>query len=174
MEEREQPQRRGTPRAVLRLRTLAPAGSYGFQREIIDRLDRLDERNELDGFETDVWGAQIPVGSATEQYETYREFESWADRHGVSLAPAFERREIGSLVAEETHEAIVPPLVCLALYDRDDEVRAVYPHADGDRIYTVADGVEGIDGAIPEPVREEESDTTTEDRGIGRPITPDP
>lgn len=178
MEEKEQPLQSGTCRAVLKLRALASAGAHGFQREIVDRLDHLVEQGKLDSFETDVWGAQIPVADPTEQYETYREFESWADRRGVSLAPAFERREFGSMVADETREVIVLPLVCLVLYDRG-ELRAVYPHADGDRIYTVADGVEAVDRALAgsdrvRPRTDERSNGVIGDRRSREPITPDP
>lgn len=135
--------------AVLRVRTATPHGVGDRQRSMIDRLQRLTDKDALQTFDVDVWGEGITVSDTPTAHTGYTEevfydLQTWADRHGHTLEPAFERRSRGSIVTEGTHETIVFPLWCLTVHDHE-ELRAVYPHSDGDRVRTVADGLDAIE-----------------------------
>lgn len=137
-----------TLRAVLRLRSLA----FEYVDEEIDRLERLVGNGQLARFDLDVWGDRIavdrPDAAGSPVLETFEEMERWAVDRGYSLLPAFERRTTGSMVAEDGREIVVVPLRCLTIYDRD-ELRTVYPYADGETVYTVADGLEALETTLP-------------------------
>lgn len=132
-------------RAVLRLRALAPHGINGTQTGIIDRLQQLEADGRIDELDIGVWGRSIGINRAAERdpsgvRETVFEFEQWANEHGCTLRPAFERRN--DHVAGEGR--VVLPLICLAIYT-EEAVQAVYPHVDGERVYTIHDGVKVLE-----------------------------
>jgi hypothetical protein len=44
---------------------------------------------------------------------------------------------------------VVLPLLCLAVYEAKT-VRAVYPHVDGENVYTIHDGIEALESRFME------------------------
>lgn len=137
-------------RAVLRLRTLAPYGINGTLEEIIGRLRTLVEHGPLTDLDVDAWGRSVGTVDGTDGpdvRETVEEFTDWARRNDCSLTPAFEWREAESFLEEERGRGsvVVLPLLCLAVYDGDGSLEAVYPHRDGEEVATIHDGVEALE-----------------------------
>lgn len=52
------------------------------------------------------------------------------------------------MLDDGTREVWVVPLLTLAVYE-EDELEAVYPHADGDRVRTVDDGLATLETMHP-------------------------
>lgn len=85
----------------------------------------------------------------------------WAESHGYTLAPAFAYRESRSMIDDETRKVTVVPLVTLAVYE-GDRFEAVYPHADGDRVWTVGDDIETLE--VMAPPSDDRSDDPAHER----------
>lgn len=134
-------------RAELFVRSAAPSGVADLQRRLCDRLERLVDDGVLESIECEIWGRSIPAegDSKTSVREKYDEFVEWAVSHDRSLAPAFSVRETGTLASEETHRVVSVPMLCLAVYERDD-LQAVYPCLDDEEVYTVEDGIRALEG----------------------------
>lgn len=140
-------------RATLKLRAFPPHGIADVQRRTLARLHRLVDVGTLATIDVDVWGSHAVMDSLTDHehapsLEAVSDFERWAEKHDYTLAPAFARRECGSMIDDETREVRVVPLVTLAVYE-GDRLEAVYPHADDDRVRTVADGIETLEATAP-------------------------
>lgn len=134
-------------RVVLRLRTLAPHGINKTQTEIIDQLQWFEADDRIAELDIDVWGGSIASNRTADRDpsrvgEMITEFEQWADEHDCTLRPAFEQRN-----ARTTgEERVVLPLLCLAIYDANSQtVQAVYPHVNGEDVYTIHDGIEELE-----------------------------
>ena len=99
------------------------------------------------------WPSKIELngGASTDSAATFvhAAFDAWATEAGVSLAPAFERRNCYSWTNGDPCEALIFPVACLAVA-RDGDLEAVYPHRDGDEVYTIPDAVERLraDGIV--------------------------
>lgn len=112
--------------------------------DVLDRLERLSEEGEIESFSVESW--ESPTRSLSEDAsarprtavrETVDEFEDWAARHGYTLSPAVDR--------SEDAEEVEVPIVCLAVYDADDELLAVYPHTvSQEGVRTVEDGLSAL------------------------------
>lgn len=134
-------------RATLKLRSFPPHGIADVQRRTLARLHRLTDVGTLTSVDVDVWGSHAVTDSMSDHdapsIEDVFDYERWAEERGYSLAPAFARRESGSMI-DDSREVTVVPLMTLAVYD-GDRLRAVYPHADGERVRTIADGLETLE-----------------------------
>lgn len=134
--------------ATLKLRSFPSYGITDVRRRTLARLHRLADIGTLSEVDVDVWGSHAVADSMPAHDETalkaVSDFERWAEDHGYTLAPAFARRECGSLVDDEVREVTVVPLLTLVVYE-DEELRAVYPHVDDDRVHTVDDGLETLE-----------------------------
>lgn len=135
--------------AVLRLRTLGPAGLNPPQTEVINRLQTLTEQKDgpIADLDLDIWEVSIGVTQTDDRdlvctREMMAEFKYWADVHGYMLRPAFEWRTSDSADTKESQ--IVTPLITLALYSGRC-LQAVYPHIDGERVNTIHDDVEALE-----------------------------
>ncbi|WP_336342797.1 HTH domain-containing protein [Halalkalicoccus ordinarius] len=140
-------------RATLKLRSFPRHGITDVQRRTLARLHRIADVGTLTTIDVDVWGSHAVADSMTDHEcaastETVSDFERWAESHGYTLAPAFAYRESRSMIDDETREVTVVPLVTLAVYE-GDRLEAVYPHADGDRVRTVDDGIETLEAMAP-------------------------
>ncbi|WP_336362414.1 HTH domain-containing protein [Halalkalicoccus salilacus] len=167
-------------RATLKLRAFPPHGIADVQRRTVARLHRLADVGTLATIDVDVWGSHAVADSMTDHEcaastEAVSDFERWAESRGYTLAPAFAYRECGSMIDDETREVTVVPLVTLAVYE-GDRLEAVYPHADGDRVRTVGDGIEALEAMAPpsddrsdDPARERDP---SENRGERLLVTP--
>lgn len=168
----------GSVRAVLRLRTLAPSGLNPPQIEVIDRIQALteDEDGPIADLDIDVWEASMGITHADthdpgDVHELITEFEQWADEHGCTLRPAFKRRSADSAVETETEDIdnredqdlIIPPLLCLAVYD-GETIDAVYPHVDGEEVSTIHDGVEALESMATDEKQ------SRDERGEAEPV----
>ncbi len=126
-------------------RSAAPRDIAELHRRTVERLDRLAEDGSVESIEFEVWGDLIPTGEdRTGSRRAYDEVVDWAEESGYSLAPGFERRETGTIVSEDTRSVVSVPLLCLVIYDGDG-IEAVFPCSDGQRTYTVEDGLVGLE-----------------------------
>jgi hypothetical protein len=132
--------------AVVYCRSLAPSVADETRR-YLKRLAALEERGAIRGYDVELWGDAISLEPdhpvERRLCETVDRFEEWAERHGYTLSPAFERCDVRSLVSAEPREVIRLPVVSLAIYDGTSLV-AVYPHR-ADSTRTVADGLEALE-----------------------------
>lgn len=140
-------------RAILKLRSFPSHGITDVRRRTLTRLQRLADVGILSEVDVDAWGSHAVVDSMADpecaaSIEAVSDFERWAESHGYTLAPAFAYRECGSLLDDEAREVTVVPLLTLAVYE-GDRLEAVYPHADGDRVRTVSDGIETLEAMAP-------------------------
>lgn len=121
-----------TYRVELFVRSLAPTGATDQQSAAIADLERLEEEGVIETYSVTVWGNRIcpETAEATDfgrsLLEKVDRFRRWGRDNGVSLEPYFQRREIRSMV-DEPYAAIVPPLMCLAVYDDAGELWGVFP-----------------------------------------------
>jgi hypothetical protein len=137
----------GLPRVELRVRDPTNTNVGDQLRTIYERLARLREDSKIAGVDAEIWGKQVRartpanptddpiVGPARTKYE---EFESWANRTGHDLEPAFSTHTLGSLVDDERETVVRFPVICLAVYD-DDDLLAVAPCTTDDGVRTVDD-----------------------------------
>lgn len=157
-------------------------GSYRWNAEpsIDERLIALRNSGVIDDLVHRVWGGHIPCEDGEETYRTptdvsvrerVRTFQTWADSRGYSLAPGFRKRERTSTITDRTESIIVPPIVCLAVYDEGTLV-GVYPCSNSERTITVGDCLETFetDGTPPlyEPIAADSIDLDDSD-----PLLPD-
>jgi hypothetical protein len=123
-----------------------------------EQLQQLQEAGRIDSLSLRLWqeselvSDETEIETETEHAETSREaiaeFAAWASDHGYTLYPGFQTRETNPRVTDPVRETLVPPILCLAVY-RGDTLEAVFPYADGERVYTVADGLERLgSGAV--------------------------
>lgn len=140
-------------RAVVRVRTLGPSGLNPPQIEVIDHLETLAEDGVIAEPDVDVWG--MSMGTTQDDRESAEtrnrvaEFEQWATEQEYSLQPAFSWRTADSEGdgASQRRE-IVTPLITLAIYtdtDTEETLQGVYPHLDGENVYTIHEGVEALE-----------------------------
>lgn len=107
-------ERQTQPRAELHLRGLASPGIAETRRRVVDRLEELTETDALDSYDVDVWGTEVILEDTDdllsqrlrEQYEAFRD---WANERGCSLDPAFSRRQLRSMIDEESREVLSLP-----------------------------------------------------------------
>lgn len=119
------------------LRRHTPACTASAEQRLIHRVDALEGTSQVASVRVETWDRVRPHSPrCPDELETVRRFARWADRNGLSLEPAFQRRSAGSLLEESEHVEIVVPLACLAVYD-DGELRCVTPCSNGDRVATV-------------------------------------
>jgi hypothetical protein len=141
-----------TTHIELYVRSMLPDGANERQEAVIDRLERLDDDDEIEGFNVVVWGKQIAPESAAAGTEegTYilnrvAEFKQWALSNNVSLESFYQTTEVESEVTEEAYDAMVLPVMGLAEY-RDGELAHVAPCTEGDIVHTIMDRLERLDG----------------------------
>jgi hypothetical protein len=122
-------------------------GHDAAQQRVLDRIERLDERGVFDVAELESTWQGVEIAATDDRPEalrTYEEFADWAAANEFSLAPAFERRERYVEGTTERREAVVFPVVALAIYV-GDQLRAVLPSSDEFSHYTVHEAIEGFE-----------------------------
>jgi hypothetical protein len=128
------------------------------QRDVWRQLRRFEDTGQVASVEVNVWGECVQWLRDTEDRTdrvpstgirtTYRRFEEWATAAGYDLEPGFDRSTRTSLVSPESHEVIVFPLLCLAVYVEGD-VHAVFPCLTESRVWTLEDGLAILDPTQP-------------------------
>lgn len=133
-------------RAEVYLRTDV-IGSDEAQRRVLDRIGRLDANDVFDAaaLEATWQGVEIDADDARpEAIRTYEEFREWAEANDFTLEPAFDRRERYVEGTTERREAVIFPVVALAIYV-GEQLRAVLPCSDEFTHYTVQEALEGFE-----------------------------
>jgi hypothetical protein len=145
--------------AELYVRSLAPRGARDQQERVVAALDRLTDRETFADYTITVCGEYIPAGETetSPEFETQlrnriADFETWATTNGWSLGPLFERKVVGSLVTDDTHEVLVVPLMVLAEYE-GDRLRFVTPCETDERYWTVQDRLDALARSGPTTTR---------------------
>jgi len=151
-----------TPHIELYVRSLMPDGAHERQEAVIERLERLDQNDDIDGFSVIVWGKQVSRESAAAHTEegTYilnrvAEFKQWALSNNVSLESFYQTTEIESELTED-YSAMVLPVMGLAEYD-DGELKHVAPCTKGDVVHTIMDRLERLEAGAPPAIEQETS-----------------
>lgn len=117
------------------------------QQRVLDRIRRLDDRGVFDVAELESTWQGVEIAETDDRPEalrTYDEFADWAEANDFSLAPAFDRRERYVEGTTERREAVIFPVVALAIYV-GDQLRAVLPSSDEFTHYTVQEAIEGFE-----------------------------
>ncbi len=102
----------------------------GPRTTIIDRLSALAASDAIGGFSVETWPDELAVSEHTEHSEVverYKEFLLWAEENNRSITPPFERRTVSPLIGD-SRDVLTLPIMCLAVYDDDDDLCGVYPH----------------------------------------------
>lgn len=149
-------------RAELYVRSLAPSGTRETQDAIVDRLRHLERNGLVDEIDLTVWGdavclenASSRVGVGAAVAERIQSFHDWCRNTCVSLDPFFTWSSVESTFAGDSHERVIPPQRCLAVYV-GDRLRAVYPCA-----------VDGVPRSLEDGLRRLERD----ERGPATPLS---
>lgn len=106
-------------------------------------LETLQEFGAIDRVTIRASPEAIPMDSSgpfAHSIEAYEEFRDWADRVGVSLAPSFRISEQSTIASSGTKRVLRMPVLSVGVY-LNSVLTAVFPHSDGDRHYSVADGI---------------------------------
>jgi hypothetical protein len=111
------------------------------QEALRTRLRRLESTPLVDELTEHVWPSRV-CDDTPDLLERVEGWEAWAEASGCSLAPAFERRVVTSMVSETTHEEVVLPVVWVDV--RAGDQRLIAPHVD-DGPYTVPEFVTALE-----------------------------
>lgn len=133
----------GERRVELYVRETLPKPAARQRERIVQRLTALEADGHVDSFEADDWDKRIRcVDPANDDArDRYLAFSRWASERGAALRPFFDTRECYSMETGDRADWIVFPALCLAVFD-DDDLAAVFPHADGDTSRSVSDGLD--------------------------------
>lgn len=127
----------------------------GPRTEIIDRLSSMRADGTIDDFTVETWPDEVALSEHTENarvVEVYKDYLLWAEEHGLSITPPFERRTASSLVGGE-EDVLTVPIMCLAVYD--DDLCGVYPCSDENHTWTVSEYLDAYERAGERPEKDE-------------------
>ncbi|WP_236039486.1 minor capsid protein [Haloarcula salinisoli] len=143
------------PYVELYVRSMLPDGAGSRQETVIDKLEKLERREEIAGYNVVVWGKQIAPESAAANTEEGRyilnrvaEFKQWALSNNVSLESFYQRTTVDSEATESAYDAMVLPVMGLAEYD-GNELAHVAPCTAGETVHTITDRLERLDAGEP-------------------------
>lgn len=114
--------------------------------DIINTVHTYEKEGLLTEYAVEFWPDEVRLTDDTEGTDIlthYREFQTWAESEGVSLEPAFTRRERTPLVSDDTETFLRLPVLCLAIYN-DGDLVSVAPHTTSRSPYTVRDALADI------------------------------
>jgi len=127
------------------MRDLAPPPGDP-RTSVLSRLREIEAEGFVDEVSVRVWGKRVSASQEGADdgnkviRERVSEFQTWAERNGHSLEPAFRRCEQSSMVSNERSEVIRLPLQCLAVY-ANDHLLGVFPCSQEGDTNTVNDCV---------------------------------
>jgi len=113
---------------------------------LVETLSEYDEEGIVDELAIEIWPEEVSLAADTKKQpalDRYDRLRAWADDRGVSLEPAFARRERTSLANDGSDAVLVFPMVCLAVRV-DGKLVSVAPHSTATGTYTVADALADI------------------------------
>lgn len=126
---------------VLRLRKCAPACTVDCEERLVQRVEALEETAHVTATRVETWDRlRLRSPKRPEQLAVIDRFARWAARNGLTLEPAFQRREVTTFVHPKERVEIVVPVACLAVYE-DDDLRTVAPCSNGEHVETVGDAL---------------------------------
>lgn len=124
------------PRLELYVRSLAPTDAREPQERVVERLETLDERGAIAGFDVALCGDCVCPSSVTADTDAgkrlldrYDAFETWAAERDRDLV-GFEHKDTQSLLTDTTVTGIVFPRMTLAEY-RGGQLTHVAPSSNG-------------------------------------------
>lgn len=119
----------------------------------IETLKRLQTNGHIETLLVRAWPETLSLDEcapSNESLATFKRFQAWADRAGVSISPPFEQVSRTSTITNECHEVLRMPLLCVALY-LGDTLTAVYPHTDGEQTMKIPAVIDRLrTGELPE------------------------
>lgn len=143
-----------TVRAVLYLRQHASGEIVQQLRRTVTRVRQL-QADKIADVEIKTWAAVNPAleelsDSGPSVTLTVKSFQTWADREGYTLQPAFTRRETSSMLSSRSTTEITVPIMCLAVYE-DSDLCCVAPCSNGERTYSVEQCLAALEAGLTEP-----------------------
>lgn len=151
------------------VRSTVPGPTTETITAIVNRLRHLRDCGQIRTYHVTPWPPERHTVSQTDTaHEPTRdglvaEFEHWAEKHDVTLEPAFRRREVPSsplgIGSDEPREQVRVPIVALALYADEESAEAPtateplrgvvpyteQPYPDTTRTYTVDDWLSTVE-----------------------------
>lgn len=140
---------------------------------VIEQLTDLEGKGHITGFSVHPWPRAVSLDLVAEIDDDgilgeFESFETWADRNGIGIRPPFDVRTSHSVITDETHELLVLPVMCLAVYS-DDDLVGMYPCSDDESVLTIDDAFDAITtGDIIPPPPESSSGDGSLELGSGR------
>ena len=154
------------PYLELYVRSMLPDGAGSRQDSVIDKLDELERREEIAGYNVVVWGKQIAPESAAASTEEAKyilnrvaEFKQWALSNNVSLESFYQSTDVESEVTDEAYDAMVLPVMGLAEY-REGELSHVAPCTEGEVVHTIMDRLEAIEDGRESAIDRDSADVS--------------
>lgn len=140
----------GATRAELFVRSDLPTPASRCRQTTISRLEELVADGVLDDFSVTSWAKRVPLKAGADlgrrERDCFNTFSAWARTSGVRLAPFFDTRECYSSQTGAQQTQLVMPAICAALYDEDDELVGVVPHAHESGSVSVEECLERLRG----------------------------
>lgn len=120
-------------RAELYVRSDLPTPAQQCHTAIVSRLEAAVAGGVLEDFSVTSWAKRVPLAPDDDAGEfergLYETFSEWAADADVELEPFFDTRECYSRITGDCRTELVMPAACLALYDENDRLVSVVPHA---------------------------------------------
>jgi hypothetical protein len=121
--------------------------------DTIDRLHSFEEVGLINELNVEYWPDEIRLTEGTEETAIlghYRQFLAWGHDEGVSIEPAFTRRERSLSMSDDSEKILVLPVVCVSIRV-EDELVCFAPHSTETTAYTVTDALANIE-SLPRPM----------------------
>lgn len=118
----------------------------------IKALKNFEQRGLIDELDVTGWPDEIALTDGPTDAEIiahYERFRTWADRHGVSLQPAFTQRDRTTLVSDTAETVLVLPVVCLVIHI-DGRLVSVVPHSTETTTYTIEKALADLETLDPD------------------------
>ena len=112
----------------------------------IETVHRLESSGILDAVSVHAWPEKVTLSEQTPYtsvVEAFREMESWADEHDVSIQPPFDVRTTTSSFTGTTRTVLRTPVMSLSVY-ADEQLASVFPHSRGGEQYSVTDAIAAL------------------------------
>ena len=109
----------------------------------VSALNGLVEDGQLDRIKIEGWPDEIRLDRSdirVSAIEPFRQIQSWAEVHGVSVQPPFVIEDQYCPVTDDHSCLLRTPAICLCLFDEEHLVHA-YPYTSEGETHSVMDGI---------------------------------